>query len=99
MPALPDGRWDGQFRRHTRMMTARAKILAAAEALTCRSDDEVLRLEELVDEVLRDGNPYPEWTLRTEIVSRMTKGAPKHHATTYEDFEHVGRGLYRLIRR
>lgn len=67
--------------------------LAAAEALTCRSDDEVLRLEELVDEVLRDGNPYPEWTLRTEIVSRMTKGAPKHHATTYEDFEHVGRGL------
>ena len=80
-------------------MTARAEILSAAEALTRRSDDGVLRLKELVDEVLLHGSAYPEWTLRTEIVSRMTKGAPKHHATTYEDFEHVGHGLYRLIRR
>ncbi len=80
-------------------MSARAEILAAAEGLTRRSDNGALRLKELVDEVLRNGSPYPEWTLRTEIVSRMTRGAPKHHGTTYEDFEHVGRGLYRLIRR
>ncbi len=45
----------------------------------------------MVDEVLRNGSPYPEWMLRTKILSRVTKSAPKHHATTYQDFEHVGR--------
>lgn len=78
-------------------MAARAEILTAARALVGRSGDDVLQLGELVREVLRNGTAHPENTIRTEIVSRMTKGAPQHHATTYGDFERVGHGRYRLI--
>ncbi len=31
---------------------------------------------------MRSCESYPQWTLITKIVSRMTKGAPKHHATS-----------------
>jgi len=36
-------------------------------------------------------------TIRVHICSRLCRGKNKNHGTTYEDFENIARGLYRLI--
>jgi hypothetical protein len=42
------------------------------------------------------GTGNAESTIRTMIVSHLCRNAPDHAATTYDDLERVGRGLYRL---
>lgn len=44
----------------------------------------------------RAGSKYSESTIRTHVTSRMCADAPVHHGTTYEDFERLGGGRYRL---
>ncbi len=41
------------------------------------------------------GSGYAESTIRTMVSSHLCSNAPDHAAVTYDDFERVGRGLYR----
>ena len=79
-------------------MTARDEILAALPELRARMGRDTFSPAEIIAAVEQLGTRYPEQTLRTEIVSRLCADAPDHHARVYDDFERVGRGLYRQRR-
>jgi hypothetical protein len=76
--------------------SARQEILTAARKLADRSPDRSFALAEVVAEVRRSGSRYAESTIRTHVTSRMCGDSPDHHGTTYDDFERLDRGRYRL---
>jgi hypothetical protein len=57
------------------------------------------RLPDVLAEMLRRGTTYAESTIRTHVVSKMTMNAPALHASRSSDFEALGAGLYRLLKR
>jgi hypothetical protein len=75
---------------------ARQEILAAARKLAERSPDASFALMEIIAELRRTGSHYAESTIRTHVTSRMCADSPDHHGTTYDDFERLDRGRYRL---
>jgi len=77
-----------------RVPTCRDAVLEAMSNLEVRSGKKVFRLQEIVNEVLRSTDRYPEVTIRTQISSVMCANAPVHHANHTNDLERVGHGLY-----
>lgn len=77
-------------------VTARDEILQVARLLATRSADGSFGVQEVVDEVRRQGIPYKESTIRTHVTSRMCANAPDHHPVTYSDFVRVDVGRYRF---
>lgn len=78
---------------------ARHEILAAIHAVLIRSGSETFTPIDIIDEMRRRGTGYLESTIRTMITSHMCANAPDNAATTYDDIERVGRGLYRPVDR
>lgn len=76
--------------------SARQEILAAARKLSDRSPDRSFSLMDIITELRRSGSRYAESTIRTHVTSRMCANAPDHYGTTYDDFERLGGGRYRL---
>ena len=76
--------------------TARAEILATARRLAEHSADGSFTLAQILAAMKRAGTRYAESTIRTHVTSRMCADAPDHHATTYDDFQRLGEGRYRL---
>jgi hypothetical protein len=76
--------------------TARAEILAAVASILNRSGGNEFELNDVLVEMNRTGSRYSESTIRTHVTSRMCVNAPDHHASTFDDFERVDRGRYRL---
>src|SRR5690242_3954114 len=75
---------------------AREEILVAARKLADRSPDGSFTLMQIISSLRRAGTRYAESTIRTHVTSRMCADAPDHHGTTYDDFERLGGGRYRL---
>lgn len=63
-----------------------------------RSGREDFELSDVLVEMRQGGSPYSEATIRTHVTSRMCADAPNHHASTYDDFDRLNRGHYRLRR-
>lgn len=78
---------------------ARHEILAAVEAVLVRSGEETFTMADVVAEMARRGTGYADSTIRTMIGSHMCRNTANHAATTYDDFERVNRGTYRLANR
>lgn len=78
-------------------MTCREELLHVTRSLAGRTGRQVFRLSELLLAMFQAGSRYSESTIRTHVVSRCCRNAPENHAVTYDDFERVGRGLYRLV--
>ena len=76
-------------------MTCRDEVLAAFESLERRHGRIDFSPSEIIQEMISKGTFYPDYTIRTEIVSRMCAQAPTHHAVTYDDLDRVRRGVYR----
>jgi hypothetical protein len=76
--------------------TARFEILASARKLAEQSADGSFTLMQILTEMRRAGSRYTESTIRTHVTSRMCADAPVHHGTTYDDFQRLGDGRYRL---
>ena len=76
--------------------TARFEILASARRLAEQSVDASFTLMQILTEMRRSGSRYTESTIRTHVTSRMCADAPVHHGTTYDDFQRLGAGRYRL---
>lgn len=74
--------------------TAREQILEAVGYITSSGQP---TFTIAITELERRGSQLAPATIRTHIASRMCVNAPGHHGTTYEDFEGVGRGEYRLL--
>jgi hypothetical protein len=75
---------------------AREEILMAARTLADRSPDGSFTLMQIITFLRCAGSRYAESTIRTHVTSRMCADAPDHHGTTYDDFERLGGGRYRL---
>ncbi len=73
-------------------MTCRQEILAVLKE---RGSPE-FTMSEVIDLMAAAGSRYSPWTIRTHIASLCRVGAHVHHSTHYDDFERVGRGVYRL---
>ncbi len=52
---------------------------------------------EAIDAMQQNGTVYTEGTIRTHVTSRCCVNSPKHHPTTFDDYERIGRGIYRII--
>lgn len=76
--------------------TAREQILDAVTAILRRSAASEFTLNDVLAELRRRGSRLAESTIRTHVTSRMCANAPDHHATTFDDFERLDRGRYRL---
>jgi hypothetical protein len=76
--------------------TARFEILASARKLAEQSVDGSFTLMQILTEMRGSGSRYTESTIRTHVTSRMCADAPVHHGTTYDDFQRLGDGRYRL---
>ncbi|MCM1992537.1 DUF7669 domain-containing protein [Oceanirhabdus seepicola] len=54
-------------------------------------------IDEVLDYMQENKTRYKETTIRTHIAFKCCKNSLDNHGTTYEDFERVGRGLYKLL--
>lgn len=78
--------------------TAREQILETVRYIT-GDGQRTFAIAEVITELEHRGSRLTRSTIRTHISSRMCANAPGHHGTTYDDFERVGRGEYRLLSR
>ena len=76
--------------------TCREQILNAISAIQRRSGQKTVGVQEIVDELRREGSSYKESTIRTHITSSMCVNAPPNHAVRYADLFRVERGVYKL---
>lgn len=80
----------------TRHSGARGEIHDAVRAVLTRSGRQVFNADEVLREMQNRGTRYAESTIRTMVTSHLCVDAPDHVAATYNDFERVERGVYRL---
>ena len=74
----------------------REELLEIITALVKEKGKNEFTLTEAVEAMANNHSVYSENTIRTHISSRCCVNAPKHHETTYDDYERVGRGVYRI---
>ncbi|MGK7379113.1 DUF7669 domain-containing protein [Planococcus sp. 1R117A] len=55
------------------------------------------KFEEVIILMKSRETTYKESTIRTHITSRCCANSPNHHGSVYNDYERIGKGLYRLI--
>ncbi len=78
-------------------MACHEEVLEAARIITDKKGKNEFTPEEVVLYLKNQGTDFEESTIRTHIVSRCCKNAPSHHGTTYEYFERISNGLYKVI--
>ncbi|MBT2571787.1 hypothetical protein [Planococcus sp. ISL-110] len=77
--------------------TARDEILATAKSMTKEREVKHFSVGEILKYMKEDGTSYKDSTIRTHITSKCCSNAPNHHATVFNDYERIGKGMYRLI--
>lgn len=77
--------------------TCRDQILEAARDIVRKKRCNEFTVLEAQNRLQEIGTKCSESAIRTHITSRCCRNAPKNHGVTYEDFERIGRGLYRII--
>lgn len=77
-------------------MTCRNQLLRCATRLREETGKDEFTVADLIHRMKAEGTAYRASTIRTHIISRMCRNAPPHDAVKYDDFEHAGRGVYRL---
>lgn len=87
---------DRLARRASARDGARREILAAVTRILARSGQLTFSPVEVVRELQDAGTNYAEATIRTMVTSHMCLNAPDHAAVTYDDFERLEHGVYRL---
>lgn len=78
-------------------MTCRDEVLLAAKEITLGSGINQFTVDDIVKQMQSKQTKYQLSTIRTHISSRMCVNSPKHHATTFSDFERIEKGLYQII--
>ncbi|CVK33929.1 MAG: hypothetical protein M0P21_11815 [Methanoculleus sp.] len=78
------------------VMVTHREILHAARLLVEITGNNEFTPEEIIVVLKCAGSSHPETDIRTEM-RRCSVDSPKHHYTTYDYFEDIGRGRYRLI--
>ncbi|QSO48351.1 GIY-YIG nuclease family protein [Alicyclobacillus mengziensis] len=79
-----------------RKSSCRDEVLLAAQSVVKRRGVNRFTVQEVVDFMVERKTPYQESTIRTHIVSKCCVNAPRHHVTTFNDFQRVDHGVYKL---
>lgn len=74
----------------------RDEILAAVCEIVKSKGQNEFEVKEVVDHLLSENPKLNESTIRTHITSRCCVNANANHGTTYNDYERISRGIYRL---
>ncbi|MBB5181104.1 hypothetical protein HNQ44_002569 [Planomicrobium koreense] len=77
--------------------TARDEILTAVQKITREREEKQFDLSEVLQYMKDDGTSYKESTIRTHITSRCCSNSPNHHGSVFDDYERIGKGIYRLV--
>ena len=75
----------------------RDEVREAAIAVITQKDENIFAPNEIIRYLKSKGTSYKESTIMTHITSKCCKNAPANHATRYEDFERIGKGLYKVL--
>ena len=76
--------------------TCRDEVVSAVRSIVKERGVNRFTVNEVVDYILARKTSYSESTIRTHITSRCCVNAPNHHATIFNDFERIERGVYKL---
>lgn len=77
--------------------TARDEILAAVKSIVSERETKQFSVGEVLEYMKNDGTSYKESTIKTHITSKCCSNAPNHHTSVFNDYERIGKGVYRLI--
>lgn len=80
-------------------ITAREEILIAVKNITREREEKHFHLGEVLQYMKNNKTLYKESTIRTHVTSRCCANSPNHHGSVFNDYERIGKGLYRLINR
>lgn len=83
--------------RHNAVMTCREEILGVLQQLSTRRPDGTFSVNEVLDAMQARGSTYKASTIKSHVISKMCRDAPRYHATQYPDLERVAVNTYRLL--
>ena len=78
-------------------MTCREEILVVAGQLMGRRADGTFSVAEVLELMHARGTRYLDTTIRSYVVTKMCRNAPKSSATHYADLERIDTNTYRLL--
>ena len=78
-------------------MSCRDEILNVVSQLISTKGINEFTTSEVLHYMMDFGTQFKESTIRTHITSRLCGNAPDNHGTTYNDFERIGVGKYKLL--
>jgi hypothetical protein len=79
------------------MLTCREEVLGAVRAVVRDKGHNVFTADEIVNRLRDSGSGFAESTIRTHVTSRCCRNALRNYVVTYEDFERIKPGIYRMI--
>ncbi len=97
MTAIADHAGSSNVRLVKQASTCRDQVVKAARAVVQEKGQNEFTVLEVVARAREIGVEFSENTIRTHVTSRCCKNAPKNHAVTYDDFERIAPGLYRIV--
>jgi hypothetical protein len=77
--------------------TCREELLLETRSIVKAKGINRFTILEAIENMKRKNTTYKESTIRTHITSKCCRNAPKHHAVTYNDYEALGNGEYKVI--
>jgi transcription elongation factor GreA-like protein len=80
-----------------RMPTCRDEVLNVVRAVVRNNGRNEFTADEIVKRLRDSGSTFAESTIRAHVTSRCCLNAAKNFVVTYEDFERVRPGIYRMI--
>lgn len=77
--------------------TAREEILIAVKSITQEREEKQFHISEVLQYMKSSETGYKESTILTHVISRCCSNSPNNHGSVFNDYERIGRGLYRLV--
>lgn len=77
--------------------SCRDEILHTVNVLISTKKKNEFTIEEVIQLMIKNKTIFKEGTIRTHISSRCCVNSPKNHLVTYNDFERIDHGLYKLL--
>lgn len=77
--------------------TCRNELLQATKSIVRTKGINQFTPKEAIEHMQRNNTIYAESTIRTHITSRCCINTKTHHAVTYNDYEALGNGEYKVI--
>ena len=77
--------------------TCRDEMLDVIIKLVKKKRCNEFTMAEVLDAMAENHTIYKESTIKTHLTAKCCKGTPVNHATKYDDYEKIDRGVYRLV--